>query len=289
MEVGDRVADGVALQVADVRLAARVGQHLEHVGVRWRSSAVGRGRAAAGRCLVGYLPGALARPQLLPAWLDLLGVVAVLCHRQSQVSGRPARRPAAPRARRGARQGRARLPPAPRSGCGSQQLDDLRRRLVRRAGVERRLRVVLDPQLDRLGDRVAGDPRGQRERHVDAGGDAGGGDELAVEHHALVDRLGAEPRSSSNASQWLVARLPSSRPAAARISDPVHTDVVHVLVRSASRSQSSAAPPARAATSPGPPGTSTMSGARCPPSERSASSVSMPLSVRTGPARRRRT
>jgi hypothetical protein len=31
--VGDRVADRVGLQVPDVRLAARVGQHLEHVGL----------------------------------------------------------------------------------------------------------------------------------------------------------------------------------------------------------------------------------------------------------------
>ena len=32
-----------------------------------------------------------------------------------------------------------------------------------------RLRVVLDPELDRLGDLVAGDPGGQRQRHVDSG------------------------------------------------------------------------------------------------------------------------
>ncbi len=33
VEVGDRVAERVALEVADVRLTARVGQHLEDVGV----------------------------------------------------------------------------------------------------------------------------------------------------------------------------------------------------------------------------------------------------------------
>src|SRR5690349_14094152 len=54
-------------------------------------------------------------------------------------------------------------------------LDDLGGRLLRRAGVERRLRVVLDAELDRLGDLVAGDVRGERQAHIDAGGHAGGG------------------------------------------------------------------------------------------------------------------
>jgi len=46
--------------------------------------------------------------------------------------------------------------------------------LRRGAGVERRLRVVLDRQLDRLSDLVAGEARREHERHVDARGDAGG-------------------------------------------------------------------------------------------------------------------
>ena len=37
-------------------------------------------------------------------------------------------------------------------------------------------------------------------------------------------------RSTGNAAQCEVARLPSSRPAAARISEPEHTDAVHVEV-----------------------------------------------------------
>ena len=44
----------------------------------------------------------------------------------------------------------------PRSAAAD-RVDDLRRRLLRRAGVERRLGVVLDPELDRLRDLVAGD------------------------------------------------------------------------------------------------------------------------------------
>ena len=64
-EVGDRVAHRVRLQMADVRLARRVGQHLEHVGL---GALVG---------LVRDLPGALVGPYPLPARLDRLGVVAV--------------------------------------------------------------------------------------------------------------------------------------------------------------------------------------------------------------------
>ena len=69
VEVGDGVADGVDLQVADVRLAARVREHHEHVGLR---AGVVR--------VVGDLPGVLVGPHPLPAGLDLRGVVAVLGH-----------------------------------------------------------------------------------------------------------------------------------------------------------------------------------------------------------------
>ncbi len=47
--------------------------------------------------------------------------------------------------------------------------------------------------------------------------------------------------SSSRASQYVVARLPSSRPAEPSTSAPVHTDVVHVVVSCAVRSHSSTA------------------------------------------------
>ena len=66
-EVRDGVADRVALEVADVRLAARIGKHLEHVG-----------RLA--RRVVGDVPGALGLPDRLPAGLDLGGVVVALSH-----------------------------------------------------------------------------------------------------------------------------------------------------------------------------------------------------------------
>ena len=67
-EVGDRVADRVVLQVADVRLARGVGQHLEHVGLRLRG-------VEPGLAGVRDLPGALGVPDLLPAALDRVGVV----------------------------------------------------------------------------------------------------------------------------------------------------------------------------------------------------------------------
>jgi hypothetical protein len=63
-QVGDGVPDRVDLQVTHVRLAARVGEHFEHVVV-----------VALG--LVGNLPRALALPQRLPPPLDLARVVAL--------------------------------------------------------------------------------------------------------------------------------------------------------------------------------------------------------------------
>ena len=60
-------------------LAARVGEHHEHVGGR-----VGVVRGAGLR--VGHLPGVLLRPDRLPAGLDLLRVVAVVGHRRAEVS-----------------------------------------------------------------------------------------------------------------------------------------------------------------------------------------------------------
>ena len=70
--MGDRVAECVALEMADVRLTARVREHLEHVGVA---------RAPAGVVSVGDLPRALSRPQLLPTPLDLKGIVLEGGHR----------------------------------------------------------------------------------------------------------------------------------------------------------------------------------------------------------------
>ena len=104
-EVGERVADRVVLQVADVRLAGRVREHLEHVGLRLRVVETG----LAG---VRDLPGALALPDLLPATFDRVRVVDALSvagvHRPDITS---ARRCGIPR-RRERRLGRPR-----RGGC----------------------------------------------------------------------------------------------------------------------------------------------------------------------------
>ena len=105
VEVGDRVAERVALEVADVRLAARVGEHLEHVGAR-RLASRARRSAASPVLVVHDLPGALLGPHALPARLDLVRVVAVLGHRDRRLAGAFARKggaaaaaPAAHRAR----------------------------------------------------------------------------------------------------------------------------------------------------------------------------------------------
>ena len=71
MEVGDRVTERVVLQVSDVGLARRVGEHLADIGLRLL---VGAGE------VVAHLPGALAAPELLPLALDRVGFVATLSH-----------------------------------------------------------------------------------------------------------------------------------------------------------------------------------------------------------------
>ena len=79
VEVGDRVADRIVLQVPDVGLAGRVRQHLEHVGLPVRRVIV----------VVGHLPRALALPDRLPFRLDRARVVAVLGgHRGGEVIAR---------------------------------------------------------------------------------------------------------------------------------------------------------------------------------------------------------
>ena len=60
-------------------------------------------------------------------------------------------------------------------------------------GVQRRLGVVLDSELDRLRDLVAVDLLDETQRHVDSGGDAGRGDDLALLDHA--GRTGLAPSS----------------------------------------------------------------------------------------------
>ena len=116
---------------------------------------------------------------------------------------------------------------------------DLRRRLLRGAGVERRLRVVLDRQLDRLRDsRPAISSAGCSAMSIP--------DEtpaavmiLPLLHDPLGHRLRAERASGSSAIQCVVASRPSSTPAAPSSSDPVQTEVVHVVVSCTARTQSS--------------------------------------------------
>ena len=68
-EVGDRVADRVALEVPDVGLAGGIGQHLQHVRLRLLLG-------EAGLIRVRHLPGFILSPDLLPLALDRYGVVA---------------------------------------------------------------------------------------------------------------------------------------------------------------------------------------------------------------------
>ena len=52
--------------------------------------------------------------------------------------------------------------------------------------MEGRLGVVLDPELDGLGQLVAGDPRGERQRHVDPGRHPSGREHFALLDHPAV-------------------------------------------------------------------------------------------------------
>ena len=70
----------------------------------------------------------------------------------------------------------------------AEELRDVGGGLGLAAAVEGRLRVVLDAELEHLAEVVAADLAGEGERHVDARAHAGGGDDLAVDHHALVGR-----------------------------------------------------------------------------------------------------
>ena len=111
------------------------------------------------------------------------------------------------------------------------------------AGVERRLRVVLDHQLRRLGRRAVDEQLDEPQRHVDAARHAGGGDDPPVEVlDDAVSPIGIAPSFGEHvagADQCVVAVRPSSSPAAASTSEPVHTDVVYVVVSWAVRTQSS--------------------------------------------------
>ena len=64
----------------------------------------------------------------------------------------------------------------------------------------------------------------------------------------------------SSTDQCVVAVSPSSRPAAPSTSDPVHTDVVNVVVVCALRTQSSTRSSSISARVPTPPGKTMMSG-----------------------------
>src|SRR5688500_3103414 len=88
--------------------------------------------------------------------------------------------------------------------------------------------------------------------------------------------------SRSSTAQCVVARRPSSKPAAPRTSAPVHTDVVHRVVAWAARSQSSTRVLAITGLMSIPPGTRTISATGTSASAWVATML-MPASVRLGP------
>src|SRR5712664_2655991 len=59
--------------------------------------------------------------------------------------------------------------------------EDFRWRGVGRAGVERRRRIIFEPELDRLRGLPVDQQRHQRQRKIDTCGDAAAGDAVAVD------------------------------------------------------------------------------------------------------------
>ncbi|GCC46167.1 hypothetical protein chiPu_0030061, partial [Chiloscyllium punctatum] len=64
--------------------------------------------------------------------------------------------------------------------CGDQG-EDLGRCGVGRAGIERRRRIVFEPELDRFRGLAIDEFGHQRQREIDAGGDAAAGEAVAVD------------------------------------------------------------------------------------------------------------
>ena len=101
--------------------------------------------------------------------------------------------------------------PASNGGCGSYSI-------ISWHGLGR---GVVDEQLD------------EAQRHVDAAGHAGGGDDplgRGARRPARSSAMAPSLPRTSRPLQCVVAVSPSSSPAAASTSEPVHTDVVNVVV-----------------------------------------------------------
>src|SRR5271167_2048007 len=59
-------------------------------------------------------------------------------------------------------------------------------------GIQRRLGIILHHQLDLPGYFIAMQEPSQRQAKVDARGHSAAGDPVAIDHHALSDRLGPQ-------------------------------------------------------------------------------------------------
>ncbi|EPQ70845.1 ThiJ/PfpI family protein [Mycobacterium marinum MB2] len=91
------------------------------------------------------------------------------------------------------------------------------------------------------------------------------------------------PLSSSAARQCVVAVNPSSKPAAASSSAPVHTEVVNLVCGCTACSQPRMVSSSSSPRVPMPPGNTTTSGASTSSKVASQVTPSMPFSVRTSP------
>ena len=107
---------------------------------------------------------------------------------------------------------------------------------------DRGLGVVLDGAADLAGPVDAGEAGDEVQRHVDAGADAGAGDDVPVVDEPGVDvgdRWSGRARASrSRDAQCVVAGRPASRPGGGVDEAPVHTLVISGTVARCTRTQS---------------------------------------------------
>ena len=130
------------------------------------------------------------------------------------------------------------------------------------AGREWRRRVVLHRKLDFLRRLRPEQLSHHVEPEIDAGRDPAGGDEIAVDDDPAVIEDRAESRSSSRDAQWVVARLPASKPAAPSRNAPVQTELTRRDRWAMDLIASTTTASPRCSNAPGPPGTQSTSSAR---------------------------
>src|SRR5580704_14479429 len=105
-------------------------------------------------------------------------------------------------------------------------------------GIKRWRRVVLDAELDCLGNCLAGNFGRDSESKIDAGSDTTRGDHVALSNALASSWVAPTSGSRSVKAQWVVARRPLSIPATPKMNAPVQTEVTYFAVPACRRTNS---------------------------------------------------